>query len=226
MGAHISGRDSICMYPNLHGFWTVFHWCRRKGRCREPRGRSGIHVRNAVRLTINADPSHSAFPRVLCAENRTKAFAPPPPVFPPHPFSTLSPRWRNEIDYTDERCRNYSPRTKRGGNREILYTNCEIREMATGWFSWPSELDRGRVIARNLISPREKPIRKDDKKAIERQLEFVRVSLYDFLKMQLQLFLLLPTLCPRRIFQFFFSGNFYRGDASLEQRQISQWKKM
>jgi len=42
--------------------------------------------------------------------------------------------------------------------------------------------------------------------------------------MQLQLFLLLSSLCPRRIFLFFFSGNFHRGDTSLE-RQVSRRKK-
>lgn len=73
-----------------------------------------IHVRDAVRLTINADLSHSAFPRVLCAENRTKAPLPPPSLFSSLPISVLSAmvEWQNEIDYIDERW-NYSPRTKR-----------------------------------------------------------------------------------------------------------------
>lgn len=56
------------------------------------RKRLGIHVRNAVRLTINADPSHSVFPRVLYAENRTKVFALSlPPPRSPSSLNSLSP---------------------------------------------------------------------------------------------------------------------------------------
>lgn len=62
----------------------------------------------------NKRRSHSAFPRVLCAENRTKAPLSPPSLFSSLPISVLSAmvEWQNEIDYIDERW-NYSPRTKR-----------------------------------------------------------------------------------------------------------------
>lgn len=64
---YINWRDSICIYSNLHGFWSVFHKCWKgmgmgeKGRRRDTEGGLGIHVRDTVRLTINADLSHSAF---------------------------------------------------------------------------------------------------------------------------------------------------------------------
>lgn len=118
--AYISGRDPICIYPNLHGFWSVCYKCwkgmetGKKGWRRYTEEELRIHVRDAVRLTINADLSHSAFPRVLCAENRTKAPLSPPSLFSSLPISVLSAmvEWQNEIDCTDERW-NYSPRTKR-----------------------------------------------------------------------------------------------------------------
>lgn len=39
--AYISGRDSICIYPNLHGFWFVFHKCWKRGRAKKDRGEIG-----------------------------------------------------------------------------------------------------------------------------------------------------------------------------------------
>lgn len=100
-------RDSICIYPNLHGFWYVFRKCWTRG-LGETGGRGTGNTRTRCdAIDNNADLSHSVFPRVRkIAQSSPLPSSPSPLSLFLHPGGTV------EIDYIDERW-NYSPRTKR-----------------------------------------------------------------------------------------------------------------